>query len=113
MQIPISRPENMALKEEKSSRSVLPGHLATGDTKKVHRPPTIRMDNGRQQPATNYQRTESIINVPVQRDNLVPKDPGIVSQEERHQSFDRANFLYLMVFPRYIRGQMIKSYFGL
>ena len=55
MQIPISRPaEYMALKEEKSSRSV----LATGDTKEVHRPPTIRMDGGRQQPATNYRRTE-------------------------------------------------------
>ena len=48
----------MAPKEEKSSRSVLPGHLATGDTKEVHRPPTIRMDGGRQQPATNYRRTE-------------------------------------------------------
>ena len=33
-QILISRPaEYMAPKEEKSSRSVLPGHLATGDTK--------------------------------------------------------------------------------
>ena len=32
MQIPISHPEYMAPKEEKSSSSVLPGHLATGDT---------------------------------------------------------------------------------
>ena len=40
------------------------------------------MDDGRQQPATNYRRTESIINVPVQRDNLGTKDPGIVSPEE-------------------------------
>ena len=59
MQIPISRPEYMAQKDENSSRSVLPGHLATGDTKEVHRPPTIRMEDGRQQPATNYRPERS------------------------------------------------------
>ena len=47
------------------------------------------MYGGRQQPATNYRRTESIINVPVQRDNLVPKDPGSVSPVEGDESFDR------------------------
>ena len=72
----------MAPKEEKSSRSVLPRHLATGDTNEDHRSPTFRMDDGRSQPAANYRRTESIINFPGQRDNLVPKDPGIVSPEK-------------------------------
>ena len=55
----------------------------------VYRPPTIRMDDGIQQPATNYRRTESIINVLVQRDNLVPKNPGIVLKEEGDESFNR------------------------